>query len=182
MGATTSAILIILGAVLIVKPTFMHFHEDIEHGHSHHGHEHHEPRDDHENDDDDHHDHQHHSEHAPAPPKFKHGVYWGMFSIGFINMIVPCPTLAVMYSYALVAKSFLHGIFIFLVYAIATAIVLMFMAFLLVKASLLMKKFGQEHNEILISRISGVLIAGFGIYMVLIQFPAFQHIKLKWIL
>jgi nickel/cobalt exporter len=179
MGAATSALLIILGLILVLNPSLLHLH-DGEHDHDQKGEE----------------QRQgyalayHNSDYDDASIRgkpvrgsiFKHGIYWGMFTLGFINMIVPCPTSAVMYSYALIARSIWKGTAIFFAYAIATTIVLMCMAFLLVKATQLMKKFGQEKNEILITRISGVLIAAFGVYMVLIQFPAFKHLKFAWIM
>jgi len=164
MGAATSAILILLGLILLFKPTLLHFHDE-EHDHDH-----------------EHHDTFSAQKEQLKKTKFKHGIYWGMFSLGFVNMIVPCPISAVMYTYALIARSFWYGTAIFFAYAVATTIVLMFMAFLLVKASQLMKRFGSEKNEILITRISGALIAAFGVYMVLIQFPAFKYLKLRWIL
>lgn len=180
MGAATSAILIVLGMILILKPHLLHFHDD-EHDHDQHGHAH-EHNHHHDADDRDHDEIYHADEEQIKKIKFKHGIYWGMFSLGFVNMIAPCPTSAVMYTYALLARSFWHGTAIFFAYAVATTIVLMFMAFLLVKASQLIKRFGREKNEILITRISGALITAFGVYMVLIQFPAFRHFKLSWIL
>jgi len=194
MGAATSGILIVLGVALFIKPNLFHVHDEGEHGHSHHDEDDH----DHEEEEHGHSDHDHGHIHAAnysgndtiynacgetiKKPAFKHGIYWGMFSLGFINMIIPCPTLAVMYGYALNAKSMWHGTWIFLLYGITTTILLMFLAFLLVKASQLMKVLGREQNEALLSRISGVLIAAFGVYMVLIQFPAFKHLKFYWIL
>jgi len=191
MGAATAGILIILGVALFIKPDLFHVHEEGEHGHSHHDENDH----DHEEEEHGHPDRDHNQGHihtvhehdglpAAVPPtlRFKHGIYWGMFSLGFINMVIPCPTLAVMYGYALNAKSMWHGTWIFLLYGITTTILLMFLAFLLVKASQLMKVLGRGQNEALLSRISGVLIAAFGIYMVLIQFPAFKHLRFHWIL
>ncbi|MCK5010337.1 MAG: sulfite exporter TauE/SafE family protein, partial [Deltaproteobacteria bacterium] len=107
--------------------------------------------------------------------RFKHGIYWGMFSIGFINMIIPCPTAAVMYTYALVAKSVPVGTTIFLAYALATSLVLLIITYSLGKATLFFKKLGQEKYEVLITRISGVFIAGFGVYMIIVESkPLFQ--------
>ena len=169
-GAATSCILIILGAILIFKPTWLHFeqeHEDEDHNHDH--------------------GHSHGHTHNPNPivnskKRFEHGIYWGMFSIGFINMILPCPATIPMYTLALEAGSIFFSVLIFLAYAIATTIVLLIMTYSIGKASQFVKKFNQEKYEILLTRISGILIAAFGFYMALVQFDSFKHLKPGWIL
>ena len=158
-GIGTAGILVILGTVVIFKPHWLHFEDEEE-------------------------------EEALKKSldsteqalqfttnkrRFKHGIYWGMFSIGFINMIIPCPTAAVMYTYALVAKSVPVGTTIFLAYALATSLVLLIITYSLGKATLFFKKLGQEKYEVLITRISGAFIAGFGVYMIIVESkPLFQ--------
>ena len=152
-GIGTAGILVILGTVVIFKPHWLHFEDEEE-------------------------------EEALKKSldsteqalqfttnkrRFKHGIYWGMFSIGFINMIIPCPTAAVMYTYALVAKSVPVGTTIFLAYALATSLVLLIITYSLGKATLFFKKLGQEKYEVLITRISGAFIAGFGVYMIIVE-------------
>lgn len=186
MGAGTAGILIILGIILIFKPTWLHFdheHED-DHGHDH-GHSHsHETSHGHEGHS---HDHDHGHSHNPGPAKpnkkkFKHGIYWGMFSLSFINMIIPCPTTVPIYTLALNSGSILNSMMIFLAYAVATTTVLLIMTYFIGKASQFLKKFNQEKYEILLTRVSGVLIALFGVYMALVQFEGFKHLKPNWIL
>jgi len=152
-GMGTAGILVILGIVVIFKPHWLHFEDEEEEEvlkgalNS--------------------------TEQAlkftTNKKRFRHGIYWGMFSLGFINMIIPCPTAAVMYTYALVAKSIPIGTTIFLAYALATALVLLIITYALGKATLFFKKLGQEKYEVLITRISGALIAAFGIYMVIVE-------------
>jgi len=158
-GIGTACILVVLGVVIIFKPHWLHFEDEEE-------------------------------EEALKKSldsteqalqfttnkrRFKHGIYWGMFSIGFINMIIPCPTAAVMYTYALVAKSVPVGTTIFLAYALATSLVLLIITYSLGKATLFFKKLGQEKYEVLITRISGAFIAGFGVYMIIVESkPLFQ--------
>ncbi len=152
-GIGTACILVVLGVVIIFKPHWLHFEDEEE-------------------------------EEALKKSldsteqalqfttnkrRFKHGIYWGMFSIGFINMIIPCPTAAVMYTYALVAKSVPVGTTIFLAYALATSFVLLIITYSLGKATLFFKKLGQEKYEVLITRISGAFIAGFGVYMIIVE-------------
>jgi nickel/cobalt exporter len=167
----TSVILVILGLVLIFKPHWLHDHA---HERSHEG-EHHE----------------HHEEGEACGEfyceterfkgrSFKHGVLWGIFSIGFVNMIIPCPTAGVMYTYCLVSKNVVTSMIIFLAYAVTTSIVLFGMTYFLWKASAFLKKLNQEKNETLITRFSGALIAAFSIYMILIEFDAFSFMKVSW--
>jgi nickel/cobalt exporter len=152
-GIGTAIILIILGIVVIFKPHWLHFEDEEEEevlkGAL------------------------NNTEQAlrftTSKKRFKHGIYWGMFSIGFINMIIPCPTAAMMYTYALVAKSIPVGTTIFLAYALATSLVLLIITYFLGKATLFFKKLGQEKYEVLITRISGALIGGFGVYMVIVE-------------
>ncbi len=148
-GAGTACILIILGIIVLCRPHWLHFEDGDEEeilmeslGNTEKAIE------------------------FTTSKRFKHGIYWGMFSIGFINMVIPCPTASVMYSYALVAKSIPVATFIFLAYAVSTAMVLLIITYFLGKTSLFFKKLGQEKYEVLITRISGVLIALFGAYMV----------------
>ncbi|OGL39730.1 MAG: hypothetical protein A3C43_05135 [Candidatus Schekmanbacteria bacterium RIFCSPHIGHO2_02_FULL_38_11] len=161
MGAGTAGILIILGIILIFKPTWLHFdHEHDDHDHDH-GHSH-----SHET------SHSHSKDHRekPAKPgkkKFKHGIYWGMFSLSFINMILPCPATLPMYTLALKSDSILSSVLIFLAYAIATTLVVLIMTYFIGRASMFLKKLNQEKYEVMFTRISGVLIAIFGLYMAL---------------
>ena len=74
-----------------------------------------------------------------------------------------------MYTYAMVAKSIPIGTTIFLAYALATSLVLLIVTYSLGKATLFFKKLGQEKYEVLITRISGAFIVGFGIYMIIVE-------------
>ena len=158
-GVGTAGILVILGIVVIFKPHWLHFEDEEEEEVLKKSLDSTEQA----------------LQFTTNKRRFKHGIYWGMFSIGFINMIIPCPTAAVMYTYALVAKSVPVGTTIFLAYALATSLVLLIITYSLGKATLFFKKLGQEKYEVLITRISGVFIAGFGVYMIIVESkPLFQ--------
>ena len=158
-GIGTAGILVVLGIVVILKPHWLHFEDEEEEEVLKKSLDSAEQA----------------LQFTTSKRRFKHGIYWGMFSIGFINMIIPCPTAAVMYTYALVAKSVPVGTTIFLAYALATSLVLLIITYFLGKATLFFKKLGQEKYEVLITRISGVFIAGFGLYMVIVESkPLFQ--------
>ena len=152
-GIGTACILVILGIIVIVKPDWLHFEDEEEEEKLKGALE----------------DSDQALAYTSNNNRFKHGVYWGMFSIGFINMIIPCPTVGVMYTYALVSKSIAVGTTIFLAYALATAVVLLAVALFLGKATLFFRNLGQEKYEILLTRVSGALIAGFGVYMVFVE-------------
>ena len=48
----------------------------------------------------------------------------GLFTVGFLNMIVPCPTVAIMYSYGLDSADPLRATLVFGAYALGTAVAL----------------------------------------------------------
>jgi nickel/cobalt exporter len=152
-GIGTAGILVVLGMVVIFKPHWLHFEDEEEEEILKQSLDSNEQA----------------LRFTTNKRRFKHGIYWGMFSIGFINMIIPCPTAAVMYTYALVAKSVPVGTTIFLAYALATSFVLLIVTYSIGKATLFFKKLGQEKYEVLITRISGVFIAGFGLYMIVVE-------------
>jgi nickel/cobalt exporter len=122
-GMGTAGILVVLGIILIVRPHWLHFEDEEEEE---------ELKEALEN-----------TEQAlkftTSKRRFKHGIYWGMFSLGFVNMIIPCPTAGVMYTYALVAKSIPVGTAIFLAYALSTSLVLLIITYFLGKATLFVK-------------------------------------------
>jgi nickel/cobalt exporter len=152
-GIGTAVILVVLGIVVIFKPHWLHFEDEAEEellkGSL-------------SNTDQA-------VEFTTSKKRFKYGIYWGMFSLGFVNMIIPCPTASLMYTYALFAKSIPVGTTIFLAYALATSFVLLIITYFLGKATLFFKVLSQEKYEVLITRISGALIAGFGVYMIFVE-------------
>lgn len=154
-GIITAFILIILGLIMIVKPELLHLEDEEEHDREENaklalsG----------------------HTEEAERESikKYKYGIQWGMFSIGFANMILPCPTASIMYTYALISKSIITGTLIFLTYAVATSVVLFVISYSIGKTTGFFKNLNQGKYEILINRISGLLIIAFGIYMVVTE-------------
>ncbi|WP_027177545.1 sulfite exporter TauE/SafE family protein [Maridesulfovibrio bastinii] len=162
-----------------------HGHEHShEHGHDHshdheHGHDHyhdHEHEHDHGHDNDhdhahghDHvHDHDHH--HVTGLAARLSALVQGrsrvlaLFIIGFVNMIVPCPTLAAMYSYALDSESPVASCLVFSGYAVTTAIAVSAVIFAIYKASSLARSLSQGWIEKAVMRVIGVLTVVFGLY------------------
>ena len=84
--------------------------------------------------------------------------------VGFVNMIIPCPTLAIMYTYALESGSYIHSTAIFGIYAIGTAIVIAAVIFGIFKVTTLLKKLCQDWVEGAIMRTAGVMTIAFGLY------------------
>ncbi|BCS88765.1 sulfite exporter TauE/SafE family protein [Pseudodesulfovibrio sediminis] len=169
----TFVILMALGSILIVKPSLLHNH-DHDHDHDHaHGHDH--THDHQHHDSHDHHDHEHHHDdhehdHAACahchgtPSKTKTITLWGLFSIGFINMIVPCPTVAIMYTYALDSGSVFKGTMVFASYALGTAIALAGVIYAIYKATSFVRALKQEWIEPMVMRTAGALTIAFGAY------------------
>ncbi|NNK96095.1 MAG: sulfite exporter TauE/SafE family protein [Desulfobacterales bacterium] len=156
----TSLILLVIGLLLLYNPHILHSHD----------HDHH-------------HDH-HHSEvtccgHSDQKQKEGLGERFKtvlknqksmpimLFGIGFVNMIVPCPTAAVMYGYALNSGSTSNATLVFGVYAISTAIAVGAVIYLLFKATSLANSLQKDWVEPLVMRLAGLVIvvfSGYGLY------------------
>lgn len=153
----TAVILLLLGLILIIKPHLLHHHDAHDHHHDHGG---------------DHgHDRHHHScpTHACPTPLTRNHKATGtaLFGIGFVNMIIPCPTLAIMYTYALDSGSYIHSSAIFAIYAIGTGIAVGAVIYGIFKVTNLLKKLCQDWVEGAIMRTAGVLTIFFGIYSII---------------
>jgi len=95
--------------------------------------------------------------------------FFGLFSIGFVNMIVPCPTVAIMYSYAIDSGSWIKSTIVFGAYALTTAIAVGGVIYALRKTASLVKRMEKPWLESSIMRIAGVLTIGFGVYSLYID-------------
>jgi len=145
----TASILIALGFVLLVKPGLIHHHHDDEHGH----------------------DHAHdlefvhtHAEKSDAEEKKKTLTGMALFGIGFVNMIIPCPTVAIMYKYALDSASALKATVIFGIYAAATAIAVGGVIYLIFRVTKILEKLSQDWVEAALMRSAGVVTIIFAGY------------------
>lgn len=168
--AGTSLILIVLGLALIYNPHLLHSHDD-HHEHQHdHGHQHGHG-----------HKHQcisHEACTAHTSPHRTRGVLHtlhdftkdrqmlplALFGIGFVNMIVPCPTAAVMYGYALNAGSTLSATLVFGTYAVSTAIAVGAVIAIIFKVTSMASSLQKDWVEPLIMRLSGGVIVAFSVY------------------
>jgi nickel/cobalt exporter len=152
----TIAILVLLGGILLLKPELLHSHD-----HDHEHHPHHEHGHDHEH----HHDHGHSCSCSHNSKKSLRSITsWGLFSIGFVNMIVPCPTVAIMYKYALDSGSIIKGTAVFASYAVGTAIVLAAVIYAIYRAASFVRTLEQGWVEPLVMRTAGVMTICFAIY------------------
>lgn len=155
----TSLILIVLGVILIVRPGLIHQHHEAEHGHDHaqdlehiHDHEH------------DHDSAQHHAGQKGTKQKLT-GL--ALFGIGFFNMIIPCPTVAIMYGYALDSASAVKATIIFGVYAIGTAVAVGGVIFAIYHVARLLEKLSQDWVETALMRGAGlitIVFAGYSLF------------------
>jgi len=171
---TTSMLLMLVGLVLLYDPHILHSHSHD--GHDHHDHNH-----------DCHHDHDHNHARPITPPahqhhgcsctrtdKENHRSYtnrkWlaaSLFAIGFVNMVIPCPTAAVMYGYALHSGSTMTATLVFGSYALSTAIAVGLVIYLIFKVTTMAGRLQKEWVEPLIMRSAGLIIllfSSYGIY------------------
>ncbi|MBM9603636.1 urease accessory protein UreH domain-containing protein [Desulfopila inferna] len=164
----TSFILILLGMMLIYNPEILHNHtHGHDHGHDEHdgschstGHEHSHRQCEVQHDHDT-------SDSLNLFKKLSASTKWlpfALFGIGFVNMIVPCPTAAVMYGYALNAGSTLTATLVFGTYAVSTAIAVGGVIFLIYKATSMASSLQKKWIEPLIMRLSGGVIVVFSAY------------------
>jgi len=159
----TSVILIIIGLLLLYDPHILHSHD---HDHDHHDHSH--SFDCNQN----HQDHTHNHDHGilariKSLTKNKKLLPPALFAIGFVNMIVPCPTAAVMYTYALNAGSVWNATVVFGTYAVSTAIAVGAVIYLIFKATTMAHSLQKDWVEPFIMRFAGVVIivfSGYGMY------------------
>jgi len=87
----------------------------------------------------------------------------GLFAIGFVNMIIPCPTLAIMYSYAIESANVYTSTAVFASYALATGISIAGVIFSIYKVTSLMQKLQKHWIEHAVMRTAGVLTVLFGV-------------------
>lgn len=138
----TGAFLIVLGMILIIKPHLLH-----RHAHDH-------------NDGCCHDDHLHHScesHHKKTIKKKGRTTGLFLFGVGFVNMIIPCPTVAIMYGYAIESGNILNAILVFAAYALTTGIAVGSVIFAIVKISDLLKRLQQDWIEAAIMRTAGLV-------------------------
>lgn len=170
----TSLILLVIGFLLLYKPLLLHHHDCDDHEHHHH----------HHHQETDTHSHIHSldscSSHSHGPGKQqtlfsrlkqltgnKKFLPPALFGIGFVNMIIPCPTAAVMYSYALNSGNAIAATVVFGTYAMSTALAVGAVIFLIYKTANRAHSLEKEWVEPLIMRLAGgviVIFSSYGLY------------------
>lgn len=159
----TSLVLIVIGLLLLYNPHILHNHG---HGHEDHCHDHECHSREHGHD-----DHGHRPNMTSRLKKLsekKSFLPLALFAIGFVNMIVPCPTAAIMYGYALNSGHVLSATLVFAVYAVATAIAVGCVIFLIFKMTSMASSLRKDWVEPLIMRVAGAVIiifSGYGLYV-----------------
>jgi nickel/cobalt exporter len=143
----TGVSLAAIGIVLIIKPTILHNHD---HGHQQHRHDH-----DHD-DKSNHHTHECSCSHHRHSTK-EHATAIALFGVGFVNMIIPCPTVAIMYGYALDSGNIAKASLVFAAYALTTAVTVSAVIYAIFKVTSLFHKLNQHWVENAVMRTAGVL-------------------------
>jgi nickel/cobalt exporter len=134
---STAILLIVLGMILIVKPNMLHRHEH-EHG-----------------------GHCHHACDTPSNTTKTRGLL--LFGIGFVNMIIPCPTVAIMYGYALDSGNVLNATLVFAAYAFTTGITIAAVIYAIYRVSELLRTLQQSWIETAIMRTAGLVTVVFSL-------------------
>ncbi len=134
---STGVILIALGFILIIKPHFLHHHDH----------------------DDSCHCHQSSCANNQNDKHKKNGKTTGifLFGVGFVNMIIPCPTVAIMYGYAIESGSVTKATLVFAAYALTTGVAVGAVIFAIIKISNLLRTLQQNWVETAIMRTAGVV-------------------------
>ncbi|MCK4837264.1 MAG: sulfite exporter TauE/SafE family protein [Desulfobulbaceae bacterium] len=141
----TSVVLILLGTAMIAKPHLLHHHD---------------------------HNQDHDHEHGPCSCStvktgaLKHQKTTGgaLFGIGFINMIIPCPTVAIMYGFALESGSYAKALTVFAVYAFSTSLAVGAVIYGIFRLTSLLRTLSQDWIETAIMRTIGAMTVFFGAY------------------
>lgn len=158
----TSLILLVIGLLLLYDPHILHSHG------LHH--------DDHQHSDGNFCDHSHHeqekglSDRLTSMLKNQKSMPIMLFGIGFVNMIVPCPTAAVMYGYALNSGSTSNATMVFGTYALSTAIAVGAVIYLIFKVTSMASSLQKDWVEPLVMRLAGfviVVFSGYGLYTIM---------------
>ncbi len=89
-----------------------------------------------------------------------------LFIVGFVNMIIPCPTALVMYGYALNAATPLSATVVFGAYALSTAIAVGGVIYLIFRTASMLSAMQKEWIEPLVMRSAGVIILLFSVYTI----------------
>lgn len=162
----TSVALIFIGFLLLYDPHILHSH-DHDHMHGHDCDDEHQHSCDHPHGD---HDHCHDSgvmAKIKGLTKNRKLLPPALFAIGFVNMIVPCPTAAVMYTYALNSGSVLEATIVFGTYAVSTAIAVGAVIYMIFRVTKVAHSLQKDWIEPFIMRFAGVVIiifSGYGVY------------------
>ena len=157
----TSLLLLIIGLLLIYKPTLLHSHDHHEHEHDHPHHHHggsccsHDDQAFHESGS---------MQTIKRLIKNRKSLPLMLFVIGFVNMIVPCPTAAVMYGYALNSGNATAASIVFGTYAFSTAIAVGGVIYLIYRVTNITASLQKDWVEPLVMRVAGFIIVFFSGY------------------
>lgn len=141
----TSIALIILGIIMIIRPHLLHHHD---------------------------HDHQKEPKQDSCTCQIaKHGVHnhkkttgTALFTVGFINMLIPCPTIAIMYGFAIESGNYIKSTTVFAVYALATSLAVGVVIYGIFRVTALLRTLSQPWIETAIMKTIGVMTIFFGVY------------------
>lgn len=93
------------------------------------------------------------------------GTMTGLFLMGVLSMLVPCPTNYWLYGQSFVTRSPLEGALIFVTYAVSTSITVAVVARVMVTSRAMLAPLERKGNRLLILRVSGLIVLLAGAWM-----------------
>jgi hypothetical protein len=96
------------------------------------------------------------------------GTWGAMFTMGVMSMVVPCPNTIFVIPLVGALRNPMAGALVFMLYALFTSFAVIVVALGMVKAHKLVERLEHSNYRHTILRVSGLIIAGFGIWMAVV--------------
>jgi sulfite exporter TauE/SafE len=103
------------------------------------------------------------------------GTMAGLFLMGILSMLIPCPTNYWLYGQSFVSRSPLDGALLFIAYAISTSVTVGVVAVLMTTSRNRLAPLEQRSNRLLTFRLSGVVVLLAGAWMLWLGFHPHDH-------
>jgi sulfite exporter TauE/SafE len=93
------------------------------------------------------------------------GTMTGLFLMGVLSMLIPCPTNYWLYGQSFATRSVAEGALIFVTYAVSTSLAVGAVAKLMVTSRAMLAPLERKGNRLLILRLSGLIVLLAGAWM-----------------
>jgi len=103
------------------------------------------------------------------------GTMAGLFLVGVLSMLIPCPTNYWLYGQSFVSRSPVDGAVLFVAYTLSTSVTICVVAMLMASSRALLAPLERKGNRLLILRLSGVIVLLAGAWMLWLGFNPHDH-------